>query len=124
MSVWSGIRQVSQTEIAYCAGLYEGEGNCHTRRGAKGADLQIAMCDKEPLLKFQGVLGGNLSGPHPPKSPEPNAKPYYTWSMGNWSKVEKVINLLSPYLSPRRLGQFELAQLNKPTRKVKVYNHA
>ena len=45
------------TEIAYAAGLYEGEGTVFYRRGKTAINLSLSMADKEPVERFRGRLG-------------------------------------------------------------------
>jgi len=100
-------------DIAYLAGLFEGEGTFFVDRfywykGEKRPlktlqpQLRIAMTDVEPLERLQSVFGGNLYGPY---KYERNNKPFCIWEVLSPPKVKELIELLWPWLSPRRRKQ-------------------
>lgn len=62
VSVLSVSRPVpSPLEIAWVAGIYEGEGSCGPKVGGKGS-LRVAIVQKDTwiLLKIQGLYGGGV----------------------------------------------------------------
>ncbi|MGH7792995.1 MAG: hypothetical protein ACREOB_11840, partial [Thermodesulfobacteriota bacterium] len=129
-------RDAKQSEwIAYCAGLYEGEGTVHTdirtkkagskaglgkyeRRYYRQSDsnvrqitLKIAMCDLIPLELFRDTMdAGNIRGPY--KRSNDNWKDIYVYTIGSYKEILHVKDLIWPYLSERRKEQFE-AEIDK-----------
>ena len=107
--------------MAYCAGLYEGEGTCsahfgtfRTRQGERRRrrspqyTLQISMTDQEPLERFQEAFGfGKVYGPYtyPRDGVNPGYKPLFKFCLDEFEKVQAVIAALWPWLSPRRKEQ-------------------
>lgn len=102
----------SVRDIAWSAGLYEGEGCCTaaTERGKYvRIKVTISMTDREPLEKMHRLWGGNLNGPYARNGGNPRAKPISTWSINTLALAEPFFEAISGYLSPRRLTQFECA---------------
>lgn len=89
----------SQVEVAWAAGLFEGEGSCGIGSGQRQPRLQLVMTDRDVVDRFAEVIGvGNVRTYHRP----PN-KRYWQWSVQSQSDVLHVLNLLWPYLGQRRL---------------------
>ena len=100
--------------VAYCAGLYEGEGSISylekitpvsaTRR----IQLQINMTDQEPLMAFQDFMDvGTIRGPYP--SRKSNWKDFYTYQISNFDEIKQVTDSIYVWLSPRRQQQIDEA---------------
>lgn len=91
-------------EIAWAAGLYEGEGTCCASNG--GAVVSLTMTDLEPVQWFFETLGcGKIYGPYHNKNPK--YKPIYRWFVCGWDNVDYVYKKLQPWLCDRRQKQFE-----------------
>ena len=100
-------------DLAYAAGLYEGEGSCVvnkcTRTLSTGerkdypiARLTIAMTDLEPLERFQEALGmGVIYGPYAKGA----HKPVYHCHIEGLEKVRQAAYRMMPWLSSRRKDQ-------------------
>lgn len=99
----------SDTDIAWAAGLFEGEGcffatdkyerktgtvrHCHS--------AQLAMSDLDVVQKFQAIVGVGGIVVVPPK--KPHHKTMYRWQIQSRSGLERVADLFMPYLGKRRL---------------------
>jgi hypothetical protein len=107
-----------QTNIAYCAGLFEGEGNfgsekyyvkrCGTKSPRKTpyAFIQIAMTDVEPLERIKELFpAARLTGPYSYK----NYKPVYRLVLKDREQLYYAVNEMWQYLSPRRRQQWREA---------------
>lgn len=97
---------MTEIEIAWAAGLFEGEG-CFTlskvknRKDSIKVSAVIGMTDKDVLDRFAFIMGfGNIKGPY--KSSYPTGKQRYTWEVQNQPDVLKTIELLLPFLLSRR----------------------
>lgn len=104
--------EVDPIEIAWAAGLYEGEGCCFLTPASPGhpsgqPHLVISMTDLEPLLRFQRVFGGvgRIEGPLIDKRRPDVAKPIWRWSIKQWKACQQILHYLVPHLSPRRIEQ-------------------
>lgn len=117
----SEILELADPQIAWAAGLFEGEG-CFTtgtwsqfykledKRYKKSIlRIKLAMTDKDVLDTFVEIVKeGNVKGPY--KHPNPKAKPLYEWSLSG-KVAQKVIDLLSPYMHSRRKNQIKSSAL-------------
>jgi hypothetical protein len=105
----------SQRDLAYCAGLFEGEGNIHfttvintLKDGSKGSSnrhlsLTIQMTDLYPLASFEEMLDiGVITGPHKKRG---NRKDVYQFRVTGFENTQYVISSIWKWLSPRRKEQ-------------------
>lgn len=91
-------------QVAWAAGLFEGEGCVSSSRHPSGkwcVQARLGMTDEDPVRRFAGIMGvGRVRGPI--QSKRPNEKPVYEWYVKNAPGVLAVITLLSPWLGQRR----------------------
>ena len=110
----------SPEEIAWAAGLFEGEGCIsHIERGA-GFDVQVAlvMTDEDVVRRFYDVVDrGRVYGPyHPPSHRE--RKPFWRWvALGDAG--HGVLDLLGPWLHSRRTRQAREKGIDFPCKRWK-----
>lgn len=102
--------------VAYCAGLFEGEGfvglrtKYYKRNGDKTPrrepliEIRINMTDVEPLIKFAHFLGGVVYGPYEPKG-KLGSKLFYTADVHGFESCQAAIAAMWKWLSPRRKEQ-------------------
>jgi hypothetical protein len=96
----------TEAEIAYAAGLYEGEGTIWVFRNGRQAVMNIRMTDREPIELVTRILGGHSGGPYTTIK-EAAYKPKYRWQVQHWQDIVRVCRLLRPWLGPRRLAQID-----------------
>ena len=105
--------ELTLQEIAWAAGLIEGEGSfiAHqlsykdsTYWGCRVA-MSMNQRDIDVLKKLQFILGGRLSGPHISKKGKPGQSEMINWYITKQNEAYKVAQLLLPYLGQRRQGQ-------------------
>jgi len=109
--------QFENTERAWAAGFFDGEGTA----GVGGSRLRTscqpsmeipqsnAQGVPDSLVRFQITVGaGSISGPHPPRNPWARL-PSYRWELGGHKKVEMVCGLLWPWLGSTKRSQIEWA---------------
>jgi hypothetical protein len=94
-------------EVAWAAGIFEGEGTFKITRGSDGfprfVGLVIEMTDEDVIRRVHGVLGGYINGPYNYVSSKfPNAKTSWKWQIHTAAEVDKAIRLLLPWLGDRR----------------------
>lgn len=95
---------VSETDLAWAAGLFEGEGciNVHydPRTGKGHVRLFIVSTDLDVLRTFQGIVNGTL---RPVKTISTLAKkPQWRWYGGGSVYAREFITHLQPYMHSRR----------------------
>ncbi len=104
-------------DIAYAAGLFEGEGwigatrTYRNRRGElkprpnPGQYMCVAMTDSEPLEKMREIFGGTIYGPYPPPSGREGNKPRFKWHLAGFERTQAAAAAMWEWLSPRRKEQ-------------------
>ena len=94
-----------ELEVAWAAGLFEGEG-CITRNLSHGKSyrkLSMNMTDKDVMQKFVDIIGyGNLNGPYYYSGDRAHCKPRWQWEIGRKGEVLRALKLLLPYFGERR----------------------
>ena len=93
-----------QTELAYAAGFFDGEGNVRLRK--MGAQLCVTQCHREPLDRMQLALGvGQVHGPYGPY--KNSVQPRWEYRVSNILDIQVVYAKLRPYLGSVKRMQFE-----------------
>lgn len=97
---------MDNTDIAWAAGLFEGEGSfswhkIKTRKDSLKIAAVLSMTDKDVVEKFCRIVGfGRVKGPY---QPQPiGRKERWVWEVQNFSEVLKTIDLFLPFLGERR----------------------
>lgn len=90
---------MNKTDLAYAAGLIDGEGCVGVYRNSHNGNYQlritVEMTVKRPLDKLYSMFGGRFY--YKAKANMPNHKPAHTWMVFN-GNAEKVLKLILPYL--------------------------
>ena len=109
---FKSVKQMSETDAAYLAGLIDGEGSIFVQRvktynfikmSKSGyhyrSGLQIRMTDRATVAWAKSVTGcGNVLDCKPPKG---NRRPAFRWSL--WSKqASTLLLILLPYLKLKK----------------------
>ena len=95
----------NKIELAWAAGLFDGEGNCRRRKKTQGRGrqtplLSIAQVDTSVLNRLkEAVRVGKIYGPYLQRN-RPTTKPYWVYATPSFSEsmiaVAFIWNLLSP----------------------------
>lgn len=102
---------MSDADIAWAAGLFEGEGYI-TIFQMEGhvlplIRLGITMTDRDVLERFCRIVEcGRVTGEH--RFGRPNHKPTYRWAIGNRRDVERILLAFRPWLGERRGAKADL----------------
>lgn len=91
-------------EVAWAAGLFEGEGSVTQRRGMILASLKST--DEETPHRFCRIVqGGTIYGPYRYDSPDGfRRKPFWVW-IGESVDALEALRLLLPWLGTRRTAR-------------------
>jgi hypothetical protein len=92
---------MNETDIAWAAGLFEGEGTILLATKTRTAHLCVAMTDHDVLERLTELLGGRLRGPYTRKG-NPHWKPQWRWNLHGIEQVQEVLRMFYPYLGARR----------------------
>src|SRR4051812_22686949 len=98
-------QRMTESEIAWAAGLFEGEGNIQFWRHPKGhaqIRLSLTSTDEDVVERFHAIVEcGSTRGPYRRKN-KPSYKPYWVWSVQAFAELERVATLFEPWLGARR----------------------
>ena len=91
------------TQIAWAAGLFEGEG-CITYRDKdhKQPYIKMNMTDFDVIRKFQDVVGCGSTYPVHKSRENPKWKDQLLWREGNKNQVIRILSSFLPYFGTRR----------------------
>lgn len=97
--------QISETEKAYFAGLFDGEGTVGIRKNNEGYRVEVGFgITYMPILEImRDVFGGHIT-PHPKKA---NRKQLYEWDLGGRNAYDFLV-VVRPYIHEKK-PQVELA---------------
>jgi hypothetical protein len=95
---------VRRCELAWAAGLFEGEGSIVTRSGR--VHLQLKMCDRRTVERFSHAVGtnGRMLGPYENRSGQRDGyprQPFYVWTT-RVGETREILGILWPWLSDHR----------------------
>lgn len=99
----------SEAEIAWAAGLFEGEGCIYesTNHGNAMRGLTIRMTDEDTLRRFHRIVGvGRFSVVRPNRSTKPHYKQAFSWHVGAWPEILMLADAFMPWLGQRRQRRF------------------
>src|SRR5216684_1432741 len=110
--------KIDTHELAWAAGLFDGEGHVAAKRGKRKHDpqrlvyrvviLDIRQKDRRVLDRFVKAVGaGKVYGPY--RKNKISDFRYFCYMLCSFYKVEKVIRLLWPWLSPIKRAQASTA---------------
>jgi hypothetical protein len=102
------IEKLSQPEqIAWAAGLFEGEGSMHVRGtlGQRGnaVQLRLGMTDHDVVRRFGAIMGVGRFQLYAPRSTR--EKPILVWYLYRASDVARVLESLVEYFGVRRTAK-------------------
>lgn len=89
---------MNEVDVAWFAGLFEGEGTFMIVKEKYAACIRINMTDLDVLEKVQSLFGGKVSVSYEAKD---NWKKCYSWTT-TIAEAERIVPLIYPYLMGRR----------------------
>jgi hypothetical protein len=95
------MEELVMLELAWAAGFFDGEGSSHAQKRPGGNcqfHLEVHQKGREPLDRLQACLGGKVY--------VSKTRPgIYKWSVQSKADVERVLNILWPYLTNVKKNQ-------------------
>ncbi len=105
---------VNREELAWAAGLFEGEGCFSAQKNSSGrytSRAQITMSDLDILERFARTVG--VGKVHPRKQNNPSHKKLWHWRVTSYEEVQHILSILWNHLGPRRRARgAEVLRLN------------
>lgn len=96
----------TEAELAWAAGLFEGEGSFHvttSKYGSRVPTMTIQMTDPDVLERFQRIVdSGRVRGP---LSRGSRRKPIYSIDVAERASVKRVTEAFLPWLGVRRTAR-------------------
>lgn len=91
-----------EVQIAWAAGIFEGEGCISHDRQARGTrrELKVVMTDRDVIETLRAVTGVGRTGLRRPAIPPRKAT--WHWIVSNWTEVDSTLRAFLPYLHSRR----------------------
>lgn len=87
--------------IAWCAGLFEGEGCISTTHQVH---LKLTMVDEDVIRRFQEWIGsGSVTGPY--RLGHARWRPIWTWRTGGKTAAVSALQKMLPFLNERRAAK-------------------
>jgi len=129
------IRVRNRENLAWAAGLFEGEGSFsaglysrkHLVSGAtrkyQSIQANLRMTDEDVVRRFGAIVGvGSVHGPyHHPSPTRPNVKPFWMWQAAGFQQVQAIIAMLWAWLGCRRRDRAaEVLQFARTNRRAKT----
>lgn len=98
---------MNEINIAWAAGIFEGEGCIAWSKQKKHPRLSVRMTDRDIVLRFHDAVGlGRFTGPYANTGGDPE-KQLWCWQTTTIKDTYPVLELLLPYLGERRKARAE-----------------
>lgn len=99
--------EMADTDIAWAAGLFEGEGSIYIANIRKYSypRLQLKTTDLDVLIRFHNIIIRGRIYKHKPRDLPSYYKQAHNWQLATKSECLEVIKLFWPYLGKRRRQQ-------------------
>lgn len=118
----------STHELAWAAGLFDGEGHTSFRKRSRNVQtggrqvysthiFDVRQIDRRVLERFAAAVGlGRVYGPYKPK----NGRPVWAFAVANFEDVQAISAMLWKWLSPVKRQQItEMLTLSRNAPKLK-----
>lgn len=100
------IPQMTDCDVAWAAGFYEGEGGAYP--GVRCVMLRVVQSDREPLERFARIVGcGTIRRT---ATSALGTRPMFAWQVARRADVDRIVDLFWPWLSPRKRTQVDRAR--------------
>lgn len=92
----------SLTDIAWAAGLFEGEGTIVVGRRPQYIRVAVGMTDRDVVERLAEILGGTARSWYPPRVKDSGRQRMWYW-IATGQRAAHVLRLLMPFFGERRM---------------------
>ena len=97
-------------DIAWAAGLFEGEGTISVPPGRpRSVVLKVDMTDRDVLERFTRIVGVSHVRATHSSNPLRGSKPQWRWFASSSTDVLRILRMFLPYLGERRTAKAQEA---------------
>lgn len=93
---------ITTRELAWAAGLFEGEGCFYISRRPSYPSAALEMTDEDAVKRFASAVGVGLTHLHANRGFGMSPKPLWRWQTNGFEKVQAIVGLLWFGLGERR----------------------
>lgn len=95
---------MTEIEIAWAAGLFEGEGCIYSSPRGRGRSRKVCVVstDRDVIDRFHQIVGIGRVGVGSNAVTNPAWKPNYEWRVTQWDEMVHILRLFLPYFCERR----------------------
>jgi len=93
-------RQYTRTDLAWAAGLFEGEGCFSTVKNTRANTASLTSTDKDVVERFQRIVGFGSAHEKPPE--KVHHKTQWVWKVASFEYFQATVALFWPWLCERR----------------------
>jgi len=110
-----------ESNIAWVAGLFEGEGCIHAPTSGRGVCLTLKMTDRDIVERLDALFPCPRIGTKLPS--QPHHKTQYIWTITKGEEMKSILALISPHFGERRSARARelMAVLENRPGKLKRY---
>lgn len=109
---------MNAVEIAWVAGIIEGEGTILVPGGGQYPSVRVAMTDEDVVRRLHSITG--LGRVVPRKKGQPHFKPQWQWHVCSRREVARLLCAVAPLMGSRRTARIAEAadRLARPPRNI------
>jgi hypothetical protein len=107
VAIYTPVREMSEPEIAWLAGIYDGEGSLSYSKHSNAWVLSVNMTDQDVIDHLAQVTGVGVVAP---RKLYPNRKQQWQWRVNMRVQQAVLLRAMHPWLSARRrarIAEFE-----------------
>lgn len=107
------LKKISPEQVAWVAGIIEGEGSFIVEKRRSGAyatrvyasaRIQANMTDQDVIERLAELMGGKINLE---RQKDPNRKDQWRWTLRGYETVRTACTLLRPWMFERRIRQMD-----------------
>ena len=104
------MRDITEIEAAWLAGILEGEGCFDWNRQGEGKRwprIRISMCDEDVIHRVKEISGGSASIRKENRALKENWRPSFVFQIAHREQVGNILVAIRPWMSERRGKQID-----------------
>ena len=108
----------TKEEVAWFAGLFEGEGSLSRNRPNPNSSwrMSLKMADRDIISRIKEIFGGKMYD-EPHHHINPNHKDLFLWQLSTQKEISDIVIAIYPFMGKRRQAKMDefLEHYAKPT---------